>query len=293
MKLAAIDMDGTLLNPEQKISKANVKAIRDAAQHGVKVVIATGRAHFDAWTFLEEAGLTLPVIAANGATFHDEKGDLQQSVPMPEEKAHAILSWLEDNDYYYEVFTNRAIFTPHHGRDLLSIELDRLESANPAVDRKTLEHAAARQFNQSGYAFISSASDIRQEHVEIYNILAFSFLQEKRDEGWARFQGEEQLTLVSSGDHNFELEHHNASKGQMLQYAAGKEGIALEDTLAIGDSFNDLSMMRTAGYSAAMGNARNEIKQQCTITAPSNAEDGVAAIITQMLEQHEKKRGSR
>ncbi|MFZ4452871.1 Cof-type HAD-IIB family hydrolase [Salibacterium aidingense] len=286
MKLIAIDMDGTLLNPEQIVSRKNRQAIQEAQSRGIKVVIATGRAHFDAQMFLEEAGLALPIIGANGATLHDKEGRRQLSVPMAEHQAYDILAWLEENEYYYEVFTNRAIFTPHHGRDLLSIELDRLESANPETDRKALERASKRQFNQSGYAFISSAADIKKEEVEIYNILAFSFLKEKRDRGWAQFQREEQLTLVSSGDHNFELEHLHASKGQMLKYLADMEGISLEDAAAIGDSFNDLSMMNAVGCSAAMGNARDEIKRQCSITAPSNADDGVAAVITQMLEQH-------
>ncbi|RSL33045.1 HAD family phosphatase [Salibacterium salarium] len=284
MKLIAIDMDGTLLNPKQTISPQNKEAIQTAMDEGIQVVIATGRAHFDAHTFLEEAGLSVPIIGANGATYHNKKGELELSVPIAKEQAYDILSWLNDENYYYEVFTNRAIYTPHHGRNLLNIELDRLQSANPQLNREELETAAIKQFNQTGYAFLSSFEDIKKEDIEIYNILAFSFLEEKRNKGWDQFKKETSLTLVSSGDHNFELEHHNASKGNMLTYLASQHNLLLEETLAIGDSFNDLSMMNAAGHSIAMGNAKPEIKNKCSHVTLSNQEDGVAHAIAQLLE---------
>ncbi|RSL34889.1 HAD family phosphatase [Salibacterium salarium] len=284
MKLIAIDMDGTLLNSQQTISRQNKEAIQAAISQGIQVVIATGRAHFDAQTFIGEAGLALPIIGANGATYHNQQGELELSVPIPNEKAFDIISWLHDEEYYYEIFTNQAIYTPHHGRNLLSIELDRLQSANPSINRDELEAAALKQFNQTGYAFLSSFEDIKKEDTEIYNILAFSFLKEKRDKGWDQFKEEKSLTLVSSGDHNFELEHHNASKGNMLTYLASQYNLPLEETMVIGDSFNDLSMMNAAAYSVAMGNAREEIKQKCTHVTLSNQEDGVADAISLILE---------
>src|SRR5690625_5316380 len=90
---------------------------------------------------------------------------------------------------------------------------------------------------------------------DIYNILAFSFAEEKLAKGWKKFGSRQDLTIVSSSKHNFELEHKNASKGIALQSLAEKLNIRLEDTAAVGDSFNDLSMLKIAGRSAAMGNA--------------------------------------
>jgi len=75
-KLIALDLDGTLLNRNSEISGENIRAIRDAQQHGMEVVIATGRAHFDVREIFKDTGIRTWVIAANGATIHDPEGKL-------------------------------------------------------------------------------------------------------------------------------------------------------------------------------------------------------------------------
>src|SRR5699024_195612 len=75
------------------------------------------------------------------------------------------------------------------------------------------------------------------------------------------------------------LEHKNASKGIALQTLTEKLNIRLEDTAAVGDSFNDLSMLKIAGRSAAMGNADQEIKNTTHEVTLTNDEDGVAHFI--------------
>ncbi|MCP3763499.1 Cof-type HAD-IIB family hydrolase [Domibacillus sp. A3M-37] len=74
MKLIAIDMDGTLLNDRNQILLENIQVVREAQSTGIEVVIATGRAYFDAAQLMKDAGLTTWIIGANGATIHDPNG---------------------------------------------------------------------------------------------------------------------------------------------------------------------------------------------------------------------------
>ncbi|TDL83051.1 Cof-type HAD-IIB family hydrolase [Peribacillus frigoritolerans] len=287
-KLIAIDLDGTLLNSENKISEENLKAIKAAQKEGIEVVVATGRAHFDVKEIFKDTGVKTWVIAANGATIHNPEGALFHSQPMEKDTAAEALQFLERNHYYYEVFGRDAIYTPQSGRELLNIEIDRIESANPDADRSQLLQAAEKQYSQTGFRFVESYMDILNQTEEIYNILAFSFHQEKLDAGWETFKDTENITLVTSAAHNFEIEHELASKGIALQKLSAHLAIELKDTAAIGDSMNDKSMLEIAGKSIAMGNARPEIKAICRDITLTNDQDGVELAIKRMMDAKQK-----
>ncbi|MCC3381974.1 Cof-type HAD-IIB family hydrolase [Paenibacillus farraposensis] len=282
MKLFAIDLDGTLLNEEGKISKVNAKAIRQAQQQGVQVAIATGRASYDAWVKLEEAGLAAPVIGANGATVHDIHRRQLASIPMDREETFDVLSWLREHDFYYEVMTDRAIYSPQNGHQLLAVEMDRLLSTNPDIPLDTLLQAAEKQYDQTGLTHIASYEDIPQD-TQIYNVLCFSFDQAKLERGRERYRNFGSLNMVISSDHNFEVEHKDASKGNALRYLANHLSIPMQEAVAIGDSYNDISMLTMAGKGIAMGNAKDDIKAACAEVTLTNAEDGVAHALLNIL----------
>jgi Cof subfamily protein (haloacid dehalogenase superfamily) len=278
-KLMAIDLDGTLLNHQNRISTENIEAIKKAQQDGIEIVVATGRAYFDVKALFEGTEIETWIIAANGATIHTPSGELYQSTPIDQPKALEILQWLEEEGYYYEVFSQKAILTPQNARELLAIEMDRVVSANPEVNLEELQEAAETQYSQSGFQFISSYKEIQSTNVEVYNILAFTFHNEKWKRGWDHFKDERELTLVSSAVHNFELEHMDASKGNALTKVANELGVPLSETVAVGDSLNDLSMLKIAGKSVAMGNAHPEVKEVCDEMTLRNIEHGVAHLI--------------
>jgi Cof subfamily protein (haloacid dehalogenase superfamily) len=278
-KLIAIDLDGTLLNSKSQISTENLKAIKNAQNAGIEVVIATGRAHFDVQALFKNTGVKTWIIGANGATIHAPDGSLYYSQPIEPELAYDILRSLEEDGYYYEVFSKECIFTPLNGRELLQIEIDRMKSANPEVDISSLEEALVKQFSQTGFCFIDSYKDIKNASAEVYNILAFSFFEEKLATGWAKYGNIDALTIVTSAHHNFELEHCEASKGNALRRLSKKLNIPLTSTIAIGDSMNDVSMLKLAGRGVAMGNARQEVKEISDEITLTNDEHGVAKFI--------------
>jgi Cof subfamily protein (haloacid dehalogenase superfamily) len=283
MDMIAIDLDGTLLNSKNQISQNNVEAIQNAQTEGVEVVIATGRAEFDVRRLISGLNLNTWIIAANGATIHQPDGSLFYSVPMEQKDVHQILAWLEEANFYYEAIDDHSIFTPLNGRELLQIELDRIKSANPKTDIAQLEKAIEKQFSQHGFLHIDSYKEIVNTNQMIYNILAFSFDTGKLKQGWERFQSNPDLALVSSADHNIEIEHRLASKGFAVEKLAAKLNLSLEKTAVIGDSLNDLSMISMAGHSAAMGNAKEQVKSASHFLTRTNDEDGVAHAIRHFL----------
>ncbi|AXI10165.1 Cof-type HAD-IIB family hydrolase [Oceanobacillus zhaokaii] len=285
VKLIALDLDGTTLNEESKISQQNLEAIKFAQKNGIEVVIATGRAYFDVQNTFENTGIKTWIIGANGATIHHPNGELFFDIPLDKQDAFEIMSWLEEENYYYEVFSNHSIYTPQNGRELLAIEIDRAKSANSDNQIENLKNSAQIQFSQTGFSFINSYKDLLKKDADYYNILAFTFDEEKLKMGREKFRNRKDLTLVSSAKHNFELEHKDASKGNALKILANKLGINIADTAAVGDSYNDLSMLRIAGKSAAMGNADQEIKDSCHEVTLSNREDGVAHFIYSLLNE--------
>lgn len=278
IKLIAIDLDGTLLNSDSKISEENVNAIRKAQSLGVHVTIATGRAHADVKAICKEAGINTPVIGANGATTHDENSNRVESIPMDRNTAMSVLEWLDQNQFYYEVLTDQAIYSPNEGHQLMSIEIDRALSANPEESLDRLLRMAEKQYEQTGIVRIPSYLSI-PEDAEIYNILSLSFDKQKLELGRARFRNNPEVTMVISADHNFEVEHPDASKGNALRKLAARLGISLENTMAIGDSNNDVSMLTIAGCSVAMGNAHPDIQAIAKEVTLTNIENGVAYAI--------------
>lgn len=89
--------------------------------------------------------------------------------------------------------------------------------------------------------------------------------------------------MVISSDRNFEVEHKDASKGNALCYLANHLSIPMQETVAIGDSYNDISMLTMAGKGIAMGNANDDIKAVCSKVTLTNVEDGVAHALFNIL----------
>lgn len=282
MSFIAIDLDGTLLNDHNEISEENIKAIQSAQDKGFEVVISTGRAYFDVQTICEKAGISPFVIGTNGATIHAKNGECLSSITLAKDCAKSILQWLDERNYYYEVFTDQAIYALKKGRQQFNNEIQSLKSAG--LDKAQLATEAERQFDQFGYVLVESYHDILSQGEEFNNILACSFDKMKLEEAWNQFKTNEELMVVSSADHNIEITNKRATKGMALEKLAFMLNGTLDQAMAIGDSNNDLSMFEKVQYSVAMGNAKDKIKAACIMTTHTNVENGVAYAINRYME---------
>ncbi|PAD34465.1 Cof-type HAD-IIB family hydrolase [Terribacillus saccharophilus] len=279
-KLVAIDLDGTFLNQYYTISSLHASTVKKAQQKGAEIVIATGRANFDVQRLFQNEQLSTWVIGANGATTYDPEGHLTVSLPMETIYAKEIITWLNEENYYYEIVTDNEIFITSKAKQLLQDEMDIVQSA----ERSEMERARERQLGQANLQEIEDYIDVFQSEKEIYKITIVSFDEERRRIA-ADTLSKKGLNLFSSADFNLEIVDNKASKGNALKKLAKKLDMKQDDIIAIGDSMNDLPMLEIAGTKVAMGNATEEVKQHCDYTTETNEKDGVAHMLEREILQ--------
>ncbi len=95
IKLIATDMDGTLLNAAHEISQPNIDAIKYAQEQGITVVIATGRAFYEAQAPVADTDLTVPYICLNGAEVRDETFNVMSTSHLNKSLVHKITNVLK------------------------------------------------------------------------------------------------------------------------------------------------------------------------------------------------------
>ncbi|MEH7155443.1 Cof-type HAD-IIB family hydrolase [Neobacillus drentensis] len=283
IKCIATDMDGTLLNSVQQISAANREAILKAQSQGIEVVVATGRSYQEATYVLGEAGLTCPVICVNGAEVRSKEGEVLSATSIGKDLAREVAARLTGKEVYFEVYTNEGAYTVDPDK-AVSILVDIVMSANPEVNRDEITEAAGARIRDG---LIHTIEDYEllfaNEEYQIYKLLAFSFDKVKLEAANQALAGLTELAIASSGHENIEITHRDAQKGIALEWFVSAKGITLAETMAIGDNYNDVSMLKKAGRSVAMGNAGYEIKSLCDVITDTNEENGVAKAILEVI----------
>lgn len=283
IKCIASDMDGTLLTARQTVTDENIEAIKKAQEKGIEFVVATGRSYQEGIFVLEEAGIKCPMICANGAEVRSADGEIVSSSPLDKELAIRTAKTLTELEVYYEVYTNHGTYTTDEKRGI-TIMADIFLSGNPEEDVQKVLKAAEERFEKGLVHKVDSYEDLfNSEDHQIYKLLAFTFDPERMEAAKQALQDYEGLVISSSGHGNLELTSKSAQKGVALENFVREKGIALEETMALGDNYNDLSMFKVVGRAVAMGNADDYIKSQCHIVTGTNEESGVGKAILEVL----------
>lgn len=271
MKLVAIDLDGTLLSEACTISEENTKAVKEAQQQGHIIIVATGRSIHDAKQTLKNVGIVCPVIAANGAIV-DNREDILRTLAIPTEIVLELQTLLENNDFYYEIYTNEGIFILEEGRVLLHQEI-----GNNITEK--IEAEIEIQYQQYGLNTVKDFHQLNFSKLEVYKLFVLTFDADKLKNLHGKLAGRVDISLTTSGTAKLEVGHPQTSKGNALQFLATYLKIPLNETFAIGDNLNDLSMFKVAGTSIAMENAEEVLKFQSTYVTTHHNENGVAEAL--------------
>ncbi|WP_172370003.1 Cof-type HAD-IIB family hydrolase [Sporosarcina jiandibaonis] len=283
VRLIAIDMDGTILSPDQTISTKNKETILEAQSNGIEVVIATGRSYAEALFPISDAGLTVPFILLNGAEVRNEDGDLLSATYLTESDVKKVIPILEKESIDYQLFVGKTVYTKSI-EDQIDTFIQLAVAANqvPPVDeiREEVMNRVEKGFVQE----VPSLRQIVNQHgEEIYKIFGTSFNKVHLDNAREKLKLLPGLAVSSSGAGNLEITNINAQKGIALEQYAKMKGISMDEVMAIGDNYNDLSMLKIAGHSVAMGNAPAEIQEACKTVTTTNEFDGVATAIESAL----------
>ncbi|WP_017471663.1 Cof-type HAD-IIB family hydrolase [Amphibacillus jilinensis] len=283
IKMIATDLDGTLLSSVGEVSEQNAQAIKAAQKAGIEVVIATGRSYYSAYRPINKAGLKCPIICLNGANIYTVDAQMTRSIKMGKAVTQKILHTVKEENAYFELYTNKGVYSMDRS-NFMDVLVNIMLSAHPEATEEEIEKRAEQRFQEENFIFTKDFQTvINNDEVDIYKALAFSLEADGLERIKAPFLKSDDVTVTSSGFDNAEFNHPDAQKGIALTLLAEDRNLELSEVMAIGDNYNDLSMLEIVGRSVAMGNAEAGVKKSCHYTTTSNDQDGVAKAIKEIL----------
>lgn len=278
IRLVALDIDGTLFKTDGTISKESIRAVREAQEKGVEIVVASGR-NYDGlpWEQLKEIPVRY-VVTSNGSAVYSIKDQCCiKEECMDQELFFSLLSYALEKEVYVSVFVDGKSYTPAQCRPYV----DQMEI--PEYVRKLLKEEV--RFVDDLEAYIKETNGkIQKATLNFQQRADGSYLN--RDEVRAYLEACPQISVVDGGFGNLEFTKCGVSKAVGVQFLAGSLNISKEEVMAVGDSENDLEMIRSAGLGVAMGNASETVKNAADEVTFTNDEEGVAAVIDKYVNRN-------
>jgi len=274
IRLIAIDIDGTLLDPHFQISPRNAAALLAAHEAGAQILLATGRRHDYALPVARELGFPVWLISSNGALIRSTEGETFYFDRLPRASAIKLIRHMDQ-------FRGNAVLTfDRPGHDALILE--RVEELNQTISRWI-------QNNESYIRYVSPLEDalLHEDPIQAMYCGRVARMEEAQLQ-LAKADFLEEITIMRTQyDHRdlciLDILNRDCSKGHALRRWAEHHSIPREQIMAIGDNYNDLEMLEFAGLPIVMGNASEDLRQNGWKVTASNAESGVAQALEELF----------
>lgn len=273
VRIVALDLDGTLLDSQKRLSAVNRVALERAAAKGVLIVPTTGRF----FGMMPECVRDLPfvryAITINGAQVFDRAtGAVPVREEIPVDVALAVMRLLDGHDVIYDCYRGNWGWMTQAFKDRAS-------------DYATNEHYARMiaEFRR-GVPDLKSHLEATRSEGDVQKIMLFSRLDDPAASELRAVERElaerfPSLKASSSTWNNIEINSCNAHKGMALRRFAESLGLSSANCMAFGDGGNDITMIEEAGIGVAMANACEEVLAAADHVTASNDEDGVAVAL--------------
>lgn len=267
IRLLVLDIDGTIAGESNTVSESVQQALQAAIARGIQVAIATGRMYHSALRFHASVGSQLPLLAYNGAWIQNPfTGEIYQHLPVPQELAWQLLDYFEQPELREGVEVHCYLEDQLYVRQITG-------QTESYVERSGVEPIAVGDLRCVLNAHPTKVLALCDDS---------QLMRRLRDELQQRYR--QRLYLTQSTPSFFEATHPDANKGEATRYLAEDLlGLQRDRVMAVGDNFNDTSMLQYAGLSIAMGNAPAAVQELANWVAPDVEEDGVVAAIEQFL----------
>ncbi len=263
-KLVVLDIDGTLLNSKKQITEKTKEAIKKAGEMGVKFIIASGRSPYGVMPVAEEIDLKNIggyILSFNGGCcINCKTNEYLYENYIPNSKLKDICQFATERNIPMLTYKNDIMYTPNDTTKYLELEA----SINNLTTKKT-ENLLADFKYDFPKVILTDDGDIIAKHVEDAK-KKFSDLEVFRSEPFF-------LEICPQGVH----------KATGIAKVIDILGIKQEEVIAIGDGFNDLTMIDYAGLGVAMDNAQEKVKEVANFITLSNDNDGVAHAIEKFI----------
>jgi len=268
IKALALDLDGTILAPGAVLSERTIAAVNKCVQHGLKIIIATGRAIEAAERFRASFGAEGPMIYYNGALVAEmPEGRFLQATLLDKKKAEFCVDLSREMGIYCQIYLFNGKKIP------LLAERDGPE----------------REMYHNHTGILAELVDIKEAlgQSEMSGCVKAMFLAEPELFTGLRLRLDERLgksVYIAQTLRTFlEVMDAKVSKGQGLSFAMERLSLRREEIIAFGDEENDVPMFASAGFSIAPSNAKDAVKAKADMVVGSNAEDGIAVFLEEFF----------
>jgi Cof subfamily protein (haloacid dehalogenase superfamily) len=262
--LIALDLDGTLLTDDKKISKKTKQVLSEIIEKGHHVCISTGRPYRSSSMYYEELGLNSPIVNFNGAFVHhphDAKFGIHHN-PLEVDVAKNIIKACESfhvKNIMVEVLDE--VYLKNHDEVIVNTFI---MDENPLhigdLHKNLMEDPTAILIHPEDHHIKELRTMLEKEHAEVID-----------QRVWAAPWNI--IEVIRSG----------INKARGLEKVAEYYNVPRERIIAFGDEDNDFEMIEYAGHGVAMGNAIDELKERANYVTLTNEEDGVAHYLKEVL----------
>ena len=276
LRLIAIDIDGTLLNPEFQISETDLATLRRAHAQGIEVILVTGRRHTFALPIAQQLGFDLWLISSNGAVTRSLAGETFHRDLLPAPTCRELVRAMQE-------FRGQTVLTFDNndlrGDTAGTIVIERLDELEGSIQRWLEKNMQYIKFvvpiedaltSDPVQAMFCGPIALMQRVVQVLETCGLPIMVVRTE-----YPGRD-LSIV-------DVLNAGCSKGHALERWANYRRITREQVMAIGDNYNDVEMLAFAGLPFIMGNASEELRSRGWPVTLSNDENGVAAAIAQVM----------
>ncbi|OMF05849.1 hypothetical protein BK131_28685 [Paenibacillus amylolyticus] len=285
-KLLALDLDGTMLNPDKVITPMTRSSIQQLMSANVNVTIASGRFPASVWLHAREVSMNFPLVALNGAVTVDPvTGQMLEGVALKTEDMLFMLDVIEQEGAYIHFYGYNVLYVQEindiNRNWALNNRVNRPELDSPEeLDEHVAEQADFIRFVEVGQDFRTFVSQMPEM---LFKAAVICSDHDSREKLFHILEESALFQCTRTGSLRFDVNSVGVSKRGALERLCLEHHIERSQVAVAGDYDNDLDMLQWAGLGIAMGNAEPHVQEIANVVTGSNTEDGVAQAIHTFL----------
>lgn len=239
------------------MSLKNKEAIKEMAQKGIIPTIATGRMYKASCNFAKQLELDVPIITYNGALIKSVSGKVYFEGFLSPKIVGEIYNYCREMKYYFQTYQDDILY--------YEVYTDKTNGYEKGIDIQGFAVGKKIYKLVDRIPKILIITDSDEESDKVANLFN------------EKFSG--QAHAAKSQFNYVEIMAPNIDKASGLYHLTEKLGFSIDEVMAIGDSNNDIPMLKVAGFSAVMGNAKDDVKACGDVIVADCEHDGVAEAI--------------
>ncbi len=266
IKLIAVDLDGTIISHAENISQRSIDVINKAAASGITVAVCTGRMMDEIPDAVKNIKGIMYFITSNGSSIVDSEGTVIYRNPLEPETAEKVLDILNSYQCMIDLYIDGKGYI--QASDMQKLDYYNVTDGFDKVlkNSRTLKNNIRKYYNDT--------------NPSLEKINLFFASKRERKEAICRISHLVPPPRIAYAmDYNLEITANTCCKGQGVQYLSNMIKADMSEVMAIGDSNNDISMLKSAGISVAMGNASKTVKAHALHVTDCCEDDGAAKAI--------------